>query len=71
MNIRRLTVTLPAHMKDSAQHDVRQIAQALAQALYANGGQASNVTLEGHGQNAALLAQRVAAAISKGGQHGR
>ena len=65
MRIKRLTITLPPRMKHTAQHDARAIGEAMAQALYAGGGQVSEVTVPGHGQNGLALAQRVSAAIPK------
>ncbi len=73
MQIKRLTLSLPPRMKHSAHHDARTIAEALAQALYANGGQLSELTVPGHGQDALALAQRVGAALPKpkgGSGHG-
>lgn len=70
MRIRRLRVSLPAHMKDTAHHDARQIAQAIALAVHANGGQGANIELNAHGQSSAVLAQRVSAALPKGDRHG-
>jgi len=71
MRLRRLTLKLPASMKNTAHHDARAIAQALANQLHKNGGQVSNVTLNRHGQSAATLAHRVASALPKGGSNGR
>lgn len=65
MRIRRIQITLPARLKDSAQHEARAIAGAAAQALWDNGGQAAPVTLAGQGQRGALLAQRVALALPR------
>lgn len=71
MRLRRLTLKLPASMKDTAHHDARAIAQSIALQLHKNGGAASDVTLQGHGQSAALLAQRVAGMMPKGSNNGR
>jgi hypothetical protein len=73
MQIKRLSLTLPPGMKHTAQHDARAIAEAVARALYDNGGQVSEVNISGHGQNGLALAQRVGAALPrpKGGNgHG-
>jgi hypothetical protein len=65
MQIKRLTITLPARLKNTAHHDARAIAEAMAQALYNNGGQVSELTVLGHGQNGLALAQRVGAKLPK------
>lgn len=70
MKIRRLTLTLPARMKHTAQHDARAIAEAVGAALHDNGGQTGPVTLHGQGQTGTVLAQRAAAALPPGGKHG-
>ncbi len=73
MHIRRLTITLPARMKHGAHHEARAIGEAIAQALHANGGEARDIALPGHGQSGLTLAARVGAALPKprGGQgHG-
>ncbi len=70
MKIRRLTLRLPARMKATAHHDARVIAEAVGKALYENGGQASPVQLNGHGQAGSVLATRAAASLAKGGKHG-
>ena len=73
MHIRRLTITLPARMKHTAHHDARAIAEAVAQALHANGGEVRDITVPGRGQSGLTLATRVGAALPKprGGQgHG-
>ncbi|WP_238366287.1 hypothetical protein [Mesobacterium pallidum] len=73
MKIRRLTLTLPAHMRGTAEHDARAIAEALGRALTEKGAaQSSNlgpITLQAHGQMGPVLATRVAQA-AKGGRHG-
>ncbi|SFT86746.1 hypothetical protein [Sedimentitalea nanhaiensis] len=71
MRIRRLTLTLPAHLKDTAQHDARRIAEALAQEAYQTGACPPSIAIAGHGQTGAVLAQRVALAMPKGGRNGR
>lgn len=70
MRIRRLRLSLPARMKATAHHDARAIGEAVAQALHDNGGQATTVTLSGHGQNSTVIATRVASALPPGGKHG-
>jgi hypothetical protein len=70
MKIRRLTLTLPARMKDTAHHDARAIAEAVAQGLHKNGGQTVPITLQGHGQTASVLATRAAAKLPTGGKNG-
>lgn len=70
MRIRRLQITLPARLRDTAHHDARAIAEAAAQALWENGGQAGTVTLAGQGQRGALLAQRVGLALPRGTRGG-
>ncbi len=71
MRLRRLTLTLPARMKDTAHHDARRIAEALARELHGRDAAPGRVTIAGHGQTGAALAQRVALALPKGGRHGR
>lgn len=66
MRIRRLQITLPARMKDTAHHDARALAEAVAQATWKTGGIDAPVTLAGQGHSGALLAQRVGLALSKG-----
>lgn len=70
MKIRRITLALPARMKNTAHHDARAIAEAVARALHDNGGQSGPITLQGHGHSSAVLATRAAAAVPKGGKHG-
>ena len=70
MRIKRLRITLPARLKDTASHDARAIAEAAAQALWENGGQAATVTLAGQGQRGAALAQRVGLALPRGSKGG-
>ncbi len=71
MRIKRLTLTLPARMKDTAHHDARAIADAVARQVHKNGGQVAAVSLRGHGHTGSVLAQRVGAALPKGtGGHG-
>lgn len=65
MQIKRLTIILPPRLKNTAHHDARSITEALAQALYNNGGQLSKLTVPGHGQNGLALAQRVGASLPK------
>jgi hypothetical protein len=71
IHLRRLRLTLPAAMAGTAEHEARRIAEALAQRLHDNGGHASTVQLDRQGQSGAQLADRVAAALPKGGRHGR
>ena len=77
MRIRRMTLILPAHLKDTAQHDARRIAEALAFEAYRQGTCPPSITVAGHGQTGAVLAQRVAQAIPTSpakptkGRHGR
>lgn len=63
MRIRRVTLTLPAHMKDTAAHDARRIAEALAHEAYRQGACPPSIAIDGHGQTGAVLAQRVALAV--------
>jgi hypothetical protein len=70
MKIRRLTLTLPARMKNTAHHDARTIAEAVGRALYDNGGQTGPITLQGRGQAGNILATRAASALPKGDKHG-
>ncbi len=70
VTIRRLSLTLPASMKGTAEHDARRIAEALGQKLYENGGQTASIHIEGHGQASAQLATRAAMALPKGGRNG-
>lgn len=65
MIIRRITLRLPAHMKATAAHDARALAEAIA--LSAKGNQ--SVTLPSLGQTAAPIAARLTQAL-KGGRHG-
>lgn len=71
MRIRRLTLTLPAHLKDTAPHDARRIAEALAHEAYAQGACPASIAIAGRGESGAVLAQRVASRVPKGGRHGR
>jgi hypothetical protein len=73
MQIKRFTITLPARMKHTAHLDARVIAEAIAQAAYANGGQVDAINIPGHGHSSHVLASRVTAAIPKakgGNSHG-
>ncbi|MDA5558502.1 hypothetical protein [Shimia sp. MMG029] len=70
IHLRRLTVTLPASMKGTAAHEARRIAEAMAQKLYENGGAERNLKIESGGHSGAQLAERVAAALPKGGRNG-
>ncbi|MBK0327771.1 hypothetical protein I5535_10750 [Rhodobacteraceae bacterium F11138] len=71
MRIHRLTLTLPARLKDTAHHDARRIAEALAQELHARDSAPDKIQISGQGQTGAVLAQRVALALPKGGHNGR
>ena len=71
MRIRRMILTLPAHLKATAPHDARRIAEALAYEAHANGSCPPSITIAGHGQTGAVLAQRVASSVPKKGRHGR
>ncbi len=71
MRIRRLTLALPARLKDTAHHDARLIAEALARELHSRDTVPDRVQIAGHGQTGAVLAQRVALALPKGGRNGR
>lgn len=66
MKIRRLTITLPSRLKHTAQHDARRIGEAVAEAVWNNGGKAEAVNLPGHGQEGYALSQRVGAALPRG-----
>ena len=77
MIIRRITLTLPATMRHSAEHDARAIAEALAHALSARGGPAK-ISLElpyqgrsGPVLGVALAGQMATAQMPTGGRHGR
>ena len=72
MKIKRVTIQLPAHLKNSAPHDARRIADAVGRALVGQGNIASNlsVNLQGNGQTGAMLAHQVGAQLSKGGGNG-
>ena len=71
MRIRRLTLTLPARMRGTAGYDARAIAEALGRALAERGAAPGPITLDGLGQAAPVLSQRIAqAAGPKGGRHG-
>lgn len=72
MKIKRLRLVLPARMKHTAHHDTRLIAERLAERLHQTGSDQREVTLAGHGQDAATLGLRVSHAIrGKGDSHGR
>jgi hypothetical protein len=66
--IRRIRITLPARLRDTAGFDARAIAEAAGRAL-AEGGDIRNVTLPGNGAPTGQLAVRVAQSF-KGGRHG-
>ncbi len=73
MRVKRLKIILPPGLKDTAQHDARLIGEAVANALWENGGKAGPVTVSGLGQRGHVLAQRVGAALPRGkggGGHG-
>lgn len=73
MRVKRLKIILPSHLKDTAQHDARLIGEAVANALWENGGEAGPVTINGLGQRGHVLAQRVGVALprgKRGGSHG-
>ncbi|MCP5086614.1 MAG: hypothetical protein GY952_07430 [Rhodobacteraceae bacterium] len=72
MRIRRLRIILPPHLKDTAHHDARAIAEAVGQALAGRKGDPGPVTvnLQGQGQAGAVLASQVGAQLAKGGRNG-
>ena len=73
MRIRRLKIILPPRLKDTAQHDARLLGEAVAKALWDNGGEAGPVTVNALGQRGHVLAQRVSGALPRGkggGGHG-
>lgn len=71
MRIRRLTLTLSPRMRGTAGHDARMIAEALGRALAERGAASGPIILDGLGQSASVLSQRIAQAASpKGGRHG-
>ncbi|MCP5073790.1 MAG: hypothetical protein GY947_10915 [Rhodobacteraceae bacterium] len=72
MRIKRLRITLPAHLKDTAHHDARAIAEAVGQALSGHSQDTgpATVNLQGHGQSGAVLASQVGSQLSKGGRNG-
>ncbi|MCJ9429317.1 hypothetical protein [Kordiimonas marina] len=65
MRVKRLTVRLPVRLKGTAHHDARRIGEAVAEALWKNGGQGGTITVPGHGQSGPALAVRVGAALPK------
>ena len=72
MLIRRITLTLPAHLRATAGQDARLIAEALGRELHARGIDAPHLSLAlpGAGQAAPVLAARMAAMLPKGGRNG-
>ncbi|MEM6635160.1 MAG: hypothetical protein AAF667_04645 [Pseudomonadota bacterium] len=70
MIVRRIKISLPARLKQSAAADARMIAEAIAQATHAK--QASghlSLRLPGNGEAGAPIALRAGLA-AKGGRHG-
>ncbi|MEP3846887.1 MAG: hypothetical protein ABJM43_16240 [Paracoccaceae bacterium] len=71
INVRRISLRLPASMKNTAEHDARKIAEAMGYRLSENGGQAVSVQIDGHGQSGAQLATRAAMSLPQRGRNGR
>lgn len=69
MRVKRLQITLPAHLRHTATHDARAIAEAVGRAIHQNGGHAESVEIQGHNLTGPVLAQEVGMRISnsKGG----
>jgi predicted RNA-binding protein with PUA domain len=72
MLIRRITLTLPAHLRATATPDARLIAEALGHEMAARGITDARLALAlpGAGQSAPVLAARMVSALPKGGRDG-
>ncbi len=72
MLIRRITLSLPAHLRATAADDARLIAEALGREIHARGlaDPRISLALPGAGQSAPVLAARMVSALPKGGRHG-
>lgn len=70
MHIRRLTLTLPARMRGTAERDARLIAQGIAERLGPDAAPNLTLTLQGSGAPGHAVAQQVATRIGSktGGQ---
>ena len=74
MKITRLTLTLPATMKQSATMDSRVIAEAVGQALAqqdVQSGAHPQINLQGRGQTATHIAWHIPQAIKTSSRGGR
>lgn len=72
MIIRRITLRLPAHLRHTAEHDARAIAESLALSLAERGVAQGKISLElpAQGRSGPVLAAAVAARVPRGGSHG-
>lgn len=72
MIIRRITLRLPAHLRQTAEHDARAIAESLALSLAERGGAQGKMRLElpSQGRSGPVLAAALAGRVTKGGGHG-
>ncbi|WP_298357558.1 hypothetical protein [uncultured Litoreibacter sp.] len=68
MRLKRLTLTLPAHMRHTAHHDARALGEAVAKAL-AKGQRADGPIIVQSGPRGSVLANQVTGRM-KGGRHG-
>ncbi|WP_147127628.1 hypothetical protein [Shimia ponticola] len=70
MRIKRLKLTLPAHLANTAGHDARAIGEAIAQEIAKGGTPPTQITAKG--QTGAQIAQSVTMQMPrKGGTYGR
>ena len=75
MKVKRLTLTLPPHLANTAVHDARLIADAVGTTLHKSGAKEApaKIELAGRGLSGAVLAQEIGAKIGPakgGGGHG-
>lgn len=72
MKIRRITLRLPAHLRHTAEHDARAVAEAMARELAGreNPPATLQIDLRGQHQTGAALAAQAAMGARKGGGHG-
>ena len=73
MIIHRISLSLPATMRGTAEHDARAIAEALTRALHTSTDAPPHISLAmpQAGRSGVVLGAALAGQLTKGGSHGR
>lgn len=71
MKIKKLRITLPAHLAGTAHHDARAIAESVAREIAKSGTAPAQIIVTGSAQTGAQVALAAASQIpAKGGRNG-